>query len=61
MNVPLPDGYHSSGGRRHPVLYLLHGGLQDFITFDAAGVRAQAGIGFTAYDAAAVARSSSTA
>ncbi|MFB6719075.1 alpha/beta hydrolase [Kribbella sp. NPDC056345] len=40
VNVLLPDGYHNSGGRRYPVLYLLHGGLQDFITFDAAGVRA---------------------
>jgi len=39
VNVLLPDGYHDSGDRRYPVLYLLHGGLQDFITFDAAGVR----------------------
>ncbi|MEU9237194.1 alpha/beta hydrolase-fold protein [Streptomyces subrutilus] len=34
VNVLLPDGYHTSG-RRYPVLYLLHGGQQDFITFDA--------------------------
>ncbi|WP_415949235.1 alpha/beta hydrolase [Streptomyces sp. KLOTTS4A1] len=34
VNVLLPDGYHTSG-RRYPVLYLLHGGDQDFITFDA--------------------------
>ncbi|GAA0318903.1 hypothetical protein GCM10010302_67500 [Streptomyces polychromogenes] len=33
VNVLLPDGYHTSG-RRYPVLYLLHGGLEDFITFD---------------------------
>ncbi|TDD57969.1 esterase [Kribbella antibiotica] len=40
VNVLLPDGYHNSGGRRYPVLYLLHGGMQDFISFDIAGVRA---------------------
>ncbi|GAA1719831.1 alpha/beta hydrolase [Kribbella sp. NPDC056951] len=40
VNVLLPDGYHESGGRRYPVLYLLHGGLQDFITFDREGIRA---------------------
>ncbi|MDI9889002.1 alpha/beta hydrolase-fold protein [Streptomyces sp. HNM0645] len=34
VNVLLPDGYHT-GERRYPVLYLLHGGLEDFITFDA--------------------------
>ncbi|MHC0430983.1 alpha/beta hydrolase [Streptomyces sp. O3] len=34
VNVLLPDGYHTSG-RRYPVLYLLHGGDQDFISFDA--------------------------
>ncbi|MEG3626794.1 alpha/beta hydrolase-fold protein [Streptomyces poriticola] len=34
VNVLLPDDYHHSG-RRYPVLYLLHGGLEDFITFDA--------------------------
>ncbi|WP_327707653.1 esterase family protein [Streptomyces sp. NBC_00464] len=41
VNVLLPDGYHT-GGRRYPVLYLLHGGGtdQDFITFDRAGIRA---------------------
>ncbi|MFJ4314093.1 alpha/beta hydrolase [Streptomyces lavendulae] len=39
VNVLLPDDYHTSG-RTYPVLYLLHGGLQDFITFDVAGVRA---------------------
>jgi len=33
VNVLLPDGYHTSG-RTYPVLYLLHGGLEDFITFD---------------------------
>ncbi|WP_149184091.1 alpha/beta hydrolase family protein [Streptomyces sp. TRM49041] len=33
VNVLLPDGYHTSG-RTYPVLYLLHGGDQDFITFD---------------------------
>ncbi|WP_405684168.1 esterase family protein [Streptomyces sp. NBC_01387] len=33
VNVLLPDDYHTSG-RTYPVLYLLHGGLQDFITFD---------------------------
>ncbi|MFD4370888.1 alpha/beta hydrolase-fold protein [Streptomyces sp. NPDC058486] len=39
VNVLLPDDYHWSG-RRYPVLYLLHGGEQDFITFDREGVRA---------------------
>ncbi|MFE7424259.1 MULTISPECIES: alpha/beta hydrolase [unclassified Streptomyces] len=34
VNVLLPDDYHWSG-RTYPVLYLLHGGLEDFITFDA--------------------------
>src|SRR5690606_17768332 len=29
INVLLPDGYHTSG-KRYPVLYLLHGGAQDF-------------------------------
>jgi len=38
VNVLLPDDYHTSG-RTYPVLYLLHGGLQDFITFDRHGVR----------------------
>ncbi|GIJ20507.1 alpha/beta hydrolase [Micromonospora lutea] len=32
VNVLLPDGYHTSG-RRYPVLYLLHGGAQDFRHF----------------------------
>lgn len=32
VNVLLPDGYHTSG-KRYPVLYLLHGGVQDFTTF----------------------------
>ncbi|WP_298176270.1 esterase family protein [Saccharomonospora sp.] len=39
VNVLLPDDYHTSG-RRYPVLYLLHGGLQDFIEFDRLGIRA---------------------
>ncbi|MFD0406118.1 alpha/beta hydrolase-fold protein [Kitasatospora sp. NPDC127116] len=38
VNVLLPDDYHTSG-RTYPVLYLLHGGLQDFIEFDRRGVR----------------------
>lgn len=33
VNVLLPDGYHNSG-KRYPVLYLLHGGTQDFRKFD---------------------------
>lgn len=34
VNVLLPDGYHTSGARRYPVLYLLHGGGgADFRTF----------------------------
>ncbi|KAB8158370.1 esterase [Streptomyces sp. 3MP-14] len=39
VNVLLPDDY--AGGRRYPVLYLLHGGGigQDFISFDRAGIR----------------------
>ena len=32
INVLLPDGYDS--GRRYPVLYLLHGGAQNFMKFD---------------------------
>ncbi len=32
VNVLLPDGYHTSG-KRYPVLYLLHGGQQDFRHF----------------------------
>ncbi|MFF2009983.1 alpha/beta hydrolase [Streptomyces sp. NPDC058195] len=39
VNVLLPDDYHWSG-RTYPVLYLFHGGLQDFVTFDHEGVRA---------------------
>lgn len=38
VNVLLPDDYHTSG-RTYPVLYLLHGGVQDFMTFDTMGVR----------------------
>lgn len=38
VNVLLPDGYFDSG-LTYPVLYLLHGGLQDFITFDQLGIR----------------------
>ena len=33
VNVLLPDGYHD-GDARYPVLYLLHGGNEDFRTFD---------------------------
>lgn len=33
VNVLLPDDYYTSG-RRYPVLYLLHGGVQDFRKFD---------------------------
>lgn len=39
VNVLLPDDYWTSG-RTYPVLYLLHGGVQDFITFDQLGIRA---------------------
>ncbi|MEU4286730.1 alpha/beta hydrolase-fold protein [Kribbella sp. NPDC026596] len=38
VNVLLPGDYHTSG-RTYPVLYLLHGGNQDFITFDSMRVR----------------------
>ncbi|WP_328997674.1 alpha/beta hydrolase [Kribbella sp. NBC_00709] len=38
VNVLLPSDYHTSG-RTYPVLYLLHGGNQDFIAFDNLGVR----------------------
>lgn len=34
VNVLLPDDYFSTNWRRYPVLYLLHGGLQDFRKFD---------------------------
>ncbi|WP_040796515.1 alpha/beta hydrolase-fold protein [Nocardia higoensis] len=38
VNVLLPDDYHTSG-YTYPVLYLLHGGVQDFRTFDSLGIR----------------------
>jgi S-formylglutathione hydrolase FrmB len=38
VNVLLPDDYHTSG-RTYPVLYLFHGGLEDFISFDQKGIR----------------------
>ncbi len=34
VNVLLPDDYDASPSRRYPVMYLLHGGLQDFRKFD---------------------------
>lgn len=34
VNVLLPDDYFSTTWRRYPVLYLLHGGAQDFRKFD---------------------------
>jgi len=34
VNVLLPDDYDSAPTRRYPVLYLLHGGAQDFRKFD---------------------------
>ena len=34
VNVLLPDDYFSTNWRRYPVMYLLHGGLQDFRKFD---------------------------
>ncbi|MER7046497.1 alpha/beta hydrolase-fold protein [Streptomyces jumonjinensis] len=39
VNVLLPDDYHTSG-RTYPVLYLLHGGMEDFISFDHKDIRA---------------------
>ena len=33
-NVLLPDDYFSTSWRRYPVMYLLHGGAQDFRKFD---------------------------
>lgn len=33
VNVLLPDGYWTSG-KRYPVMYLLHGGQQNFLKFD---------------------------
>ncbi|WP_211240463.1 alpha/beta hydrolase-fold protein [Haloglycomyces albus] len=38
VNVLLPDDYHHSG-RTYPVLYLFHGGDQDFRFFDFEGIR----------------------
>ncbi|UNB54051.1 alpha/beta hydrolase-fold protein [Mycolicibacterium sp. YH-1] len=38
INVLLPDDYRTSG-RTYPVLYLFHGGDQDFRFFDFAGIR----------------------
>ncbi len=37
VNVCLPDGYHA-GEHRYPVLYLLHGGLEDCRTFHHLGI-----------------------
>jgi S-formylglutathione hydrolase FrmB len=34
VNVLLPDDYFATTWRRYPVLYLLHGGAQDFRKFD---------------------------
>lgn len=34
VNILLPDDYFSAWWRRYPVLYLLHGGAQDFRKFD---------------------------
>jgi S-formylglutathione hydrolase FrmB len=34
VNVLLPDDYYATTSRRYPVLYLLHGGAQDFRKFD---------------------------
>lgn len=34
VNVLLPDGYSTETWRRYPVMYLLHGGVQDFRKFD---------------------------
>lgn len=33
VNVLLPEDYFHTNWRRYPVMYLLHGGLQDFRTF----------------------------
>ncbi|MGV0718778.1 alpha/beta hydrolase-fold protein [Mycolicibacterium sp. XJ662] len=38
VNVLLPDDYRTSG-LSYPVLYLFHGGIQDFRFFDFAGIR----------------------
>lgn len=34
VNVLLPDDYYSTSWRRYPVMYLFHGGLGDFRSFD---------------------------
>jgi len=34
VNVLLPDDYFQTSWRRYPVMYLLHGGLGDFRSFD---------------------------
>lgn len=39
VNVLLPDDYRTSG-RTYPVLYMLHGGAEDFRQFDFLGIRA---------------------
>lgn len=38
VNVLLPDDYHTSG-HTYPVLYMLHGGNDDFRQFDFMGIR----------------------
>jgi S-formylglutathione hydrolase FrmB len=38
VNVLLPDGYHTSG-LTYPVLYMFHGGADDFRQFDFLGIR----------------------
>ncbi len=38
VNVLLPDDYRTSG-RTYPVLYMLHGGAEDFRQFDFLGIR----------------------
>ncbi len=38
VNVLLPEDYRTSG-RTYPVLYLLHGGIEDFRQFDFLGIR----------------------
>jgi S-formylglutathione hydrolase FrmB len=38
VNVLLPDDYRT-GGRRYPVLYMFHGGNDDFRQFDFLGIR----------------------
>ena len=34
VNVLLPDDYDATNWRRYPVMYLLHGGMGDFRSFD---------------------------